>query len=378
MLCDRVNAGDFWLKQKYLISLFIVTAMAGWLFTGQLSESQPGDQQAGSPFQEDAVKEVIVVRGVRSQAVPHRIELTVRGRTEVNRLVNVRSEVSGRVLQLPVEKGARVAEGDVLCRLALDSKDKNLIEARAMQNQASLEYKGAIDLAKKGLQSEINIAQAKSKLESANASVSRALLALSNTRIIAPFAGIIERQPVEIGDFLNVGGECATILDTDPMLVVGQVAEKDIGQIVPGESVSASLITGEAVEGRISFIGQSADKVTRSYRIEMEVANPGFTLRAGITSELVIPVGTHLAHRISPAILVLDDEGQLGVRTVNANSTVEFHHVEIISEGSDGIWIAGLPDETDLITVGQEVVFAGQLVQIDLTSLTTLVSDGSK
>lgn len=363
------------MKQKYLISFFILAAMAGWLLTGQLSESQPGDGQVVSLFEEDAGENVPLVRGVSSRAEPHRIELIVRGRTEVNRLVNVRSEITGRVLQLPVEKGARVAEGDVLCRLSLDNRDKSLIEARAMQNQVSLEYKGAVDLAQKGLQSEINIARAKSKLESANASVSRALLAVNNTRIVAPFAGIVERQPVEIGDFLNIGGECATILDTDPMLVVGQVAEKDIGQIKPGQWVSASLLTGELVEGNITFISQSADKVTRSYRIEMTVSNPDFALRAGITSELVVPVATRLAHRISPAILILDDEGKLGVRTVNANSRVEFYHIDVISEGPDGIWVTGLPDRVNLITVGQEIVFAGQKARLDLTPLMSGLSE---
>ncbi len=363
------------MKQKYLISALIVAAMAGWLYTGQLREPQTGDVNAAGLFDESREERVTLVRCVFSQAVPHRIELTVRGRTEVNRLVNVRSEIVGRIVELPIEKGARVAEGDLLCRLAVDTRDKQLTEARAMQRQASLEYKGAVDLAQKGLQSDINIAQSKSKLESANAAVSRAVLALSNTRIRAPFAGIVERQPVEIGDFLNIGGECATILDTDPMLVVGQVAEKDIGHVKPGERVSAAVLTGELVAGRISFIGQSADKVTRSYRIEMQVPNPDFKLRAGITSELVVPLGARIAHRISPAALVLDDDGLLGVRTVNPNSIVEFFHIEVISEGSDGIWVTGLPDQVNLITVGQEEVFAGQFVKIDLTPLTSLVSE---
>jgi multidrug efflux system membrane fusion protein len=107
----------------------------------------------------------------------------------------------------------------------------------------------------------------------------------------------------------------------------------------------------------------------------VEVPNPDFSLRAGITSELMVPVGTRDAHRISPAALVLDDEGELGVRTVNAGDIVEFHQVEVISEGADGIWITGLPDQVNLITVGQEVVFDGQVVQIDLTPLTSLVSE---
>lgn len=292
-------------------------------------------------------------------------------------MVKVRSEINGKVAAIPAGRGARVNAGDILCRLEVDAREVNLAEAQAARHQADLEYKGALDLAQKGLQSEINIAQAKARLESGNAAVRRATLDLWNTTIRAPFAGVVEHQAVEVGDFLSVGGECATLLEMDPLLVVGQVAERDIGAVAPGATVAATLLTGEQVSGHISYIAQSADKVTRSYRIEVEVPNPESKLKAGITSELVVPLSTTLAHHISPAVLVLDDDGGLGIRAVDAQDHVTFHHIEIISEGPEGIWITGaegeaLPEQMDIITVGQETVFAGQRVRIELIPLTSL------
>lgn len=363
------------MKHKYLIAAFIALLMLGWFYSGQFSKSlAESSTQAGKALSaQEQSSAVPVVRGMVSEATLHNIELLVRGTTEVNRTVIVRSEISGRVVGLPYPKGRTVKEGDVLCQLSIDSRDQNLTEARALRNQTVLEYKGLKDLSNKGLQSEIALAQAKARLESANAAVSRAMLSLNHTRVRAPFNGIIEEQPVEVGDFLSVGGPCATIIETDPMLLVGRVAEKDINRVVLGGLVAANLITGESVSGKITYISQRADKSTRTYRIEVEVPNPELALRAGITSKLKVPLGTRLAHRISPAVLVLDDDGEMGVRVVNSEHKVEFYSVEIISEGIDGIWVAGLPAVTTVITVGQEEVFEGQLVKTDITPLASLV-----
>ncbi len=365
------------MKQKYLIALGIALAMLSWVYSGQFGASL-AEQTLGQSDQlvpEVEVTVVPTVRGMVSKASQHTVELLVRGTTQVNRSVVVRSEISGRVVGLPLPKGARANAGDVLCNISVDTRDKDLVETRALQQQAALEYKGLMDLSNKGLQSEIALAQAKARLESANASVSRSMLAMSRTRVRAPYAGIIEEQPVEIGDFLSVGGACATLIETDPILLVGQVAEKEVTHVTLGMTVSAKLITGENVTGKISYISQLADRATRAYRIEVEVPNPDLALRAGITSELKVPLETRLAHRISPAVLVLDDEGGIGVRVVDSSDKVAFYDVEVISEGNDGIWVSGLPESTTVIIVGQEEVYEGQLVKTDVSPLASLVSE---
>lgn len=365
------------MKNKYLIASFFALFMCAWVYSGQYSRSLA--EQTTEADNKLAIQQqssiVPLVRGMVSIAQQHSIELLVRGTTEVNRTVTVRSEISGRVTGLPYRKGTTVNEGDVLCQLSIDSRDQNLSEARALKNQAALEYKGLKDLSKQGLQSDIALAQARARLESANTAVSRATFSLSHTKLRAPFNGVIEEQPVEVGDFLSVGGPCATVIETDPILLAGQVAEKDVGGVQLGGIVTANLITGESVSGKISYISQLADKSTRSYRVEVEVPNPDLKIRAGITSELQVPLGSRLAHRISPAVLILDDDGEIGVRVVNANDKVEFYSVEIISEGIDGIWVEGLPKQTIVITIGQEEVVEGQLVKTDITPLASLVQE---
>jgi len=68
------------------------------------------------------------------------------------------------------------------------------------------------------------------------------------------------------------------------------------------------------------------------------------------------------AVKISPAIMVLDDKGVVGVRVVE-NGIVRFVPVQIISDAPDGMWISGVPDHTAVITVGQQFVTDGERVK---------------
>ena len=69
-----------------------------------------------------------------------------------------------------------------------------------------------------------------------------------------------------------------------------------------------------------------------------------------------------MAQKVSPALIALDDEGRIGIRTIDADNIVEFHLVEIIADAENGVWVSGLPNRTGLITVGQELVTAGERV----------------
>ncbi len=365
---------------RIIVAILITIGIVIWFFTGQWRMDETVEAPKGAPVaemgrpQDDTAQTTPLVRGVKSFADHRVIYLRVRGHTEANRVVDVKSEISGKVEAVPGEKGTRVKQGDLLCRIAVDTRRDELFEARAELESAELEYKGALDLKRRGLQSDINVARARSALESARARARRAELALQNTRIVAPFDGVVESQPVEVGGFLTPGAICVTLMEIDPILVAGEVAEKNIGSIEPGDRVEVDLITGEKLTGTVSFIGRSPDASTRTYPVEVTVENPGEDIRAGLTAEMKVPVGKELAHLISPASLVLNDEGTIGVRIVDDDNVVRFKPVEVVSEGPDGVWVKGLPEKAKIITVGQEEVFEGQVVRVDLSPLASVVS----
>ena len=109
------------------------------------------------------------------------------------------------------------------------------------------------------------------RYDAAIATVKAALVEYERTQIKAPFDGILDRQPVKIGQFMGVGQPCGTIIDKDPLLVVGHIAENQITQIAVGAIGTATLATGEMVEGKIRYIAETPNMATRTFRVELEV-----------------------------------------------------------------------------------------------------------
>ena len=361
------------MSNKHLVVSFFIAAMTIWVLSGSWSTSVV---EANEPAQRlsPAVEETILVRATRSVAGNQTLLLNVRGQTNANRTVQVKSEISGKIIDLPGEKGRFVEKGDLLCRVAEDARLNEYTQAKAELESAKLEYNGFLDLNQRGLQSEILLAKAKARLERSKTNTQNARLALARTNIVAPFNGIVSSQPSEVGDFLSPGSICVSLMEIDPILVTGQVAEKNIGQMSLSDNVTVRLINGNSYVGKVSYIGHSPDSDTRTFPIEVTIDNPGTSIRAGLTADMQVPVGSEQVHLISPASLVLDDTGVIGVRIVDLNSKVEFVPVEVVNEKPEGIWIKGLPNTVNLITVGHEEVSDGQLVNIDFTPITELAT----
>ena len=184
---------------------------------------------------------------------------------------------------------------------------------------------------------------------------------LNRTEVKAPFRGYVEKI-IKPGNFINRGEVCAVIIELDPVTFVAEVPEAEIKNIVKGQNVSIMLVTGEIISSKLSFVSKSATPSTRSFRVEAEVKNPDGLIRDGITGTLEINTNKILANQISPSILLLSDSGTLGIRSVNDEGFVEFQPVKILEDTQDGIWVQGIPNDSNLIVRGQGFVENGQKV----------------
>jgi len=182
---------------------------------------------------------------------------------------------------------------------------------------------------------------------------------------------------LEIGDYVQAGEPCATLVDMNPMLMVGRVSERVVQQINPGIEAIGSFGDSTEVRGPITFVGQQDDPRTRTYAIEVELDNADGDLRSGLTAQIRIPVAQALAQKVSPALFSLDDNGGYGIRVVNENNRVEFYTVDVIAEEDDGVWVTGLPNKTKIITVGQELVVSGERVDPVLVNTSLATSSAS-
>ena len=195
------------------------------------------------------------------------------------------------------------------------------------------------------------------------------IIELNRTEVKAPFDGYIE-DIVKPGNLLERGQLCATIIELDPITFIAEVPENSIKDVREGQNVNISLVTGDNIQGKLTFVSKSASVATRTFRVEAEIANPSGIVRDGISGTLVIDTDPVLAHKISPSILLLADDGELGVKTVNSENMVEFFPVQIIQDTEEGIWVAGLPDFSNIIVLGQGFVETGQIVSV--TNLASL------
>ncbi len=289
---------------------------------------------------------------------------SLSGRTENKRTVIVRAEVGGLVVDRVVELGQRVEEGDPLCVLELDEREARVREAEDLLREMKLEYAGQTSLRNRGLQIERQIAAAKARVTQAEAMLLQRQKELARSTIKAPFNGFIEESHVEVGDLLQPGTPCVTLIDLDPMKVVAQVSEKEIHHFAIDTIAEARLPSGETISGNVTFIGQQSNANTRTFVVEILVENPDFNIRSGLTAELLIPLEKYLAHKVPIALIGINDDGQLGVQTVGDASRVEFVPIAIVAEDEDGAWVTGLPDITTLITVGQDFVVPNEVVEV--------------
>ncbi len=357
------------MRRTYIIATGITAAIILWLLSGQFGKSAAPPLQTlaeqnrtRSAAHEDSP--LTRVRAIITRAEAQTATVPLRGRTENKRTVVVKAETGGKIVERSVERGQKVAVGQTLCRISRDDRQAKYDEGKEAVNQAQIEYEGGLKLSKQGLLSDTMTAATKARLAAAQAQLARSAIELAHTDVVAPFAGLVEDTQVEIGDFVQPGSPCATVIDLDPMLLVGRVAERDVHKLKLGTIARGVLIDGTQVTGTLTFIGQQSDTATRTYPVEIQVPNPDFRLRSGVTTQIAIPVDTVMAHRISPALLALDDEGRVGIRTLDGANRVVFNLVQIVHDEGGAVWISGLPETATLITVGQELVVPHEQVDV--------------
>jgi multidrug efflux system membrane fusion protein len=346
----------------------------------------------------------IRVVAVHSKAQTIDSAVVLRGQTQASRQVEVRAETSATVISEPLRKGSFVEKGDLLCRLdpgprlarlaearaelaearsRVPEAEARQIEAQARLLEAQINNNPASKLSEGGYASETRristeasvrsaeagIASAKagvesahSGIEAASASVEAAEREISNLSIFAPFAGLLETDAAELGSLMQAGSLCATVIQLDPIKLVGFVPETEVNRVTVGSLAGAKLADGQQVQGRVTFLSRSADPTTRTFQTEISVPNPDMAIRDGQTVEIVIASDGALAHRLPQSALTLNNDGQLGVRSVGEGNIVAFQSVKLLRDDADGVWVEGLPDEAGVIVVGQDFVTEGVTV----------------
>lgn len=351
------------MKKTQIIAITIAVIAVLWVGSGVLfSPDAPEDHHtiAQDNKEEETLAEV---RVRQSKAEDFSYDIVVTGRSEAEAKVQIRAEISGPIITLHAEKGDTVEKGAPLAEIEVQNRAARLEEARQLLNQRQTEYNAAKTLNTKGFSTDLNLAEKRAQMEAARSALVEAETTLSKTKITAPIDGLINARPLDAGDFVNVGDALFTLVDLDPIKINGYIAERDLGLIEKGANARAEFLDGSVIEGPLSFIASAANPETRTFQVEMQAPNPEFKVQDGLTARMLIPVAARQAHKISPSILSLNEEGKIGVKIVNDDDIVVFKPIKILSDQSEFMWIDGLEPQVKIITVGQEFVKDGQQVK---------------
>ena len=323
----------------------------------------------------------VLVQKSNEQEVTNGILL--RGQTEAFKSVQVKAETSGSVISQPIRKGTFVKNGELLCELEVGTKSDVLSEAKvalalsldeldASIHQYELRVQAAErqkSLLKRGVGTEAAVEAAELSASSAEtqslskrqavanveARINRATTDLNNTKIIAPFDGLLESDTAEYGDFMQTGAPCGTLLALNPIKLIGYATETQVSKIEVNTTAGARLISGDTVSGTVSFISRSADPTTRTFLVETTVPNENYEIREGSTADIYISLSGAKGHLLPQSSLTLNSSGVLGVR-IALNDKAKFIPINIIRDAEEGVWVTGLPNSVDVIIVGQEYV----------------------
>lgn len=347
-------------RRSFWIALGLLLLVVVWMGSGVLLPSE-GGAETETATSETGAPDPVSVATRMSTAEAVTLFFQGEGQAQPDRETALRAETSGNVAELLVAKGADVTAGQLIARLTTRRLEADLNRAQEELDRAQREFDNARQLLERGVSTVDRVANARAALASAEALRTAAEEALDSARIKAPFDGRIEQLSLDEGEFVSAGAEVGRIVDNQPLTVSLQVPQRALVGLRDATTAQVTFITGEVREGTVAFVGTSAAAETRTFLAEVVVPNEGGVIPAGISAEIRIPTGQQQAHFVAPSIVSLNESGVIGVKTVE-DGTVVFHEIEIVRAEVDGIWVTGLPETAEIITIGQGFVRDGEPV----------------
>ena len=227
------------------------------------------------------------------------------------REATIRAELSAPVVETLIDQGQRVATGQLLIRLddaairdqvlsarsAVTTAQANLTVAQHEQDRNEALLKAGAIAERMVEQSRAQVTAARAQLATAQAQLASADKQASNTRITAPFAGIVSARQVNAGDVVSPGTALVTVVDPSTMRLEASVPAEALGAVRLGAPVDFA-VTGypnRHFTGRVTRVNPIADPATRQVRIIASLPNTGGTLVGGLFAEGRVSSESHRA-----------------------------------------------------------------------------------
>lgn len=343
-----------------IVAVFIVIAAALWIGSGFLGHAEQSPEEP-APAEQAAVPFRVAVLGVTPQM--HARTITLSGRTEADDRASAVARTAGTIETLSIDRGSRVEAGDVIAVLSDEARRAQVQQAQALVAQRRTDLEAKTRLIERGVIPANQKSELEANLRSAEAGLAQAQAELERGEVKAPIAGIVSSVEVTTGRAVQAGAVIAEIVDLDPMLAVVEAAERQLGGIEEGRDAQVRLVTGKTVTGRVRFVSPTASEGTRTYRVDLEIANPDGSVSDGVTAEVDLELTPERAIRVPRSALTFDAGGALIVRAVDADNKVVTVPVGIVEDGTEEIWLSGPEKPLRVIVQGQDFVNEGEPVE---------------
>lgn len=345
----------YFLLRPYYLAFFIILLLFFWML------SSPAQSQLSNV--EKKASSTPLPKVMTTHFIPQKMikQLHLYGKSEANSGAVLRAEVAGKIIKVSVQKGQYVKTGASLVDIDESEHPERLAQAQAKLIESELTYKAVKSLNDKGLQGRVRLAEVNSIYLAAKTQMKQLQLQLKRTHISAPFSGVLQEQFSDEGDYLQIGDPIFRLENSDPIVIRGDATEHHLSQLTLNQEVTATLLSGEILTGKLSYIASMADSESSTFRIEAEFVNPDLKIFSGISAKLTIPLYAVYAIYVSPSVLAMDESGNLGVKLVNQGE-VFFKAANLLEADNDGVWLSGFDEPVDIITLGQGFVKAGAKV----------------
>jgi RND family efflux transporter MFP subunit len=293
----------------------------------------------------------------------------------------ISARASGYLKRWTQDIGSRVAKGALLAEIDSPEIDQQLIQAVAARDQAASSLALSRSTAERweGLrrkdvvsQQDLEekrsaVAQAQANVAAAEANVQRLRQLEAFKRVQAPFAGVVTRRNVDVGDLIDSSRPLFTLTQTDPLRVFINVPQAYAQLVKPGQAVTVTQaeLRGQNFKGQIVRSAGLIDSSTRTLQVEINLPNREGTLLPGAfvqvalplqaTAALVVPTNTLLFRAEGSMVAVVGADGKVALRrvTVGRNYGAETELLDGVAEGERLVL-----NPPDWIGDGQSVVVA--------------------
>ncbi len=327
------------------------------------------DQQLGemeSVAEEDAV--AVEVKELQPESFSRYFE--VNGIMEAVRDAFISPEINGQIREIPVNRGQRVREGDVLIRLNTEVTEKNIQEVETSLELATRVFEKQEDLWEQNIGSEIQYLEARNNKESLEARLATLEKQLDLARITAPFSGIVDQIMVKEGELASPGMQLVRLVNLSSMRVAARISESYLNSVKEGDPVELSFASypGLKITAPVYRLGRVIDPQTRTIVLEVLLENRDGKLIPNMLTAVRIRDFSVDNALVVPSIILREDfNGTFLYRVAEENGTsrAEKVYVETGQTVQDRTMIPGGLDAGDRIIVkGYNLVSNGSSLRI--------------